>query len=164
MLAENKVKYEPIFKDLETVSTQIGEVKKEIVLKNDIFTKVKSLVQLPNKENEKFFSDLDNYVQLYNQKYVNLQQGGNFYSQFTVKLNELNAHITDYLYSRDLEKNDMIKIITSGQNVHMSGYTPQGKNSKNLLTNFVANYLDPQSNMITNLNYSYRYGSNNQYK
>jgi len=123
-------------------------------------------VQLPNKENEKFFSDLDSYVQLYNQKYVNLQQGGNFYAQFTSKLNELNAHITDYLYSRDLEKNDLIKNITSGQNVHMSGYTNQGNTSKNnSLIYFVANYLDPLRNLITNLNYSYRYGSNNnQYK
>ncbi len=121
--AENKIKYEPLFKELETISKQIGEIKKEIVMKNEIFIKVKSMTHVPKQDNEKFFSDLDNYVQLYNQKFINLQQGGNFYAQFTMRLNELNAQITDYLYSRDLEKNDFIKNITSGQNVRISGYT-----------------------------------------
>ncbi len=97
-------------------------------MKNEVFKKVKAITQVPNQQNEKFFSDLDNYVQMFNQKFINLQQGANFYQQFTMRLNELNAQITDYLFSRDLEKNDFIKNITSGQNIHMSGYT-QG-NSK----------------------------------
>jgi hypothetical protein len=88
------------------------------------------MTQVPNQQNEKFFSDLDNYVQTYNQKFINLQQGANFYQQFNIRLNELNSQITDYLFSRDIEKNDFIKIITSGQNIQMSGYNQQ-KTSKN---------------------------------
>lgn len=93
------------------------------------------MTQVPNEQNEKFFSDLDNYVQMYNQKFINLQQGGNFYQQFNIRLNELNSQITDYLFSRDLEKNDFIKTITSGQNIHMSGYNQQ-KNSTIINFNF----------------------------
>ena len=92
-------------------------------MKNEIFLKLKGMIQMPIKDNEKFFSDLENYVQLYNHKFINLQLGANFYVQFTMRLNELNAQITDYLYSRDLEKNDFIRIITSGQAVTFSGYT-----------------------------------------
>lgn len=50
--------------------------------------------------------------------------------EFHQRLNEINTRITDYLLARDLEKNEIIKQITSGHNVQLagSGNTNDGQN------------------------------------
>jgi hypothetical protein len=114
---------------LGKTSTEIEEIKKELAYKNELFNKVKNLDSDPIIENESFFSNLDKNVQLFNQMFIHLQQGSNFYSQLTMRLNELNGQLTDYLFSRDIEKGEIIKSITSGQNVSMAYST----NCKNLI-------------------------------
>jgi hypothetical protein len=114
-----------MFKELESISNEIIETKNQIIKKNELFNQIKSLCQKPNEENEKFFKNLEDYVQLYNQKFINLNQGTNFYNEFNLRLNEINEKITDYLFARDLEKNEIIKTITSGQNVQLANYNNQ---------------------------------------
>jgi programmed cell death 6-interacting protein len=113
---ENKSKYDEIFKELEFVSNEVKEMKKSIIAKNEAFTKVKTASFKTPPENEKFLKDLEEYVQGYNQRLVNLNQGMNFYNEFNTRLDEVNIHVTDFLMARDLEKNENIKSINSGLN------------------------------------------------
>jgi len=46
---------------------------------------------------------------------INVSQGMGFYKEFIYRLNELTGRITDFLLARDLEKNEIMKSITSGQ-------------------------------------------------
>jgi hypothetical protein len=159
VFAENKARFEELFKVLESISSDIVEARKNILLKNEIFSKIKALNFKPNEENEKFFRDLENYANLYNQKLINLNQGSNFYNEFYQRMNDLNGRITDYLLARDMEKNELIKAITSGQNIsfgqNYQNVTPQQQQPQNY--NQGGGYLDPNSNQITNLHYSYHY-------
>jgi programmed cell death 6-interacting protein len=116
VFTDSKVKYDEMFKELETISNEIKKIKSTIIAKNDAFIKVKTNSFKTPEENEKFFKDLENYVQQYNQRLVNLNQGMNFYNEFNNRLNEINIHVTDYLMARDIEKNDLIKQINSGLN------------------------------------------------
>lgn len=141
VLSDSKPKYDAMFKELESISEEIKVLKLSIVAKNEVFIRVKQSNFKTNDENEKFFRDLENHCQLYSQKLINLQQGMNFYTEFNKRLNDINGHITDFLVSRDMEKNDLLKFITSGGN---AGF--QYKGGKNDVNN---------NNMF--------YGNNNNY-
>ena len=128
ILSENKPKYDAMFKDLENLSEEVKTLKLSITAKNEVFLRVKASSFKTSEENEKFFRELEDYCKLYNQKLVQLQQGINFYTEFSKRLNDINGHITDYLVSRDIEKNEIIRYITSGGTSGQKGtvnYGPQ---------------------------------------
>lgn len=114
ILEENKEKYKSFFSELEVLTSDIKVMKLSIQAKNEVFIRVKNNTFKPNEDNEKFFKDLENHVQTYNQRLVNLNQGMNFYNEFQNRLNDINTHVTDYLLARDIEKNELIKTITGG--------------------------------------------------
>jgi hypothetical protein len=161
VFAENKSKYDDMFKELEVSSNEIKNIKKAIASKNDAFTKVKANSFKTPEENEKFFKDLENYVQGYSQRMVNLNQGINFYNEFDNRLNEVNIHVTDFLMARDMEKNELIKQINSGLN-NLSTQLNQAKTEQkgNFYITILVSYMNPDLNNITNMNYSYHYGMN----
>jgi hypothetical protein len=104
------------------------------------------------QENEKFCADLESYVQLYNQKSASLNQGINFYADFSRRINVDYQKATDFCLARDTEKNDLIKRIENGN---------QKNNYQDSFSDF--NLLKPVDNVITNLDYQYQYNPNNQY-
>lgn len=109
-----------MFQELDKLTATIIDLKRAIVLKNEIFLKIKAVNCKPNPDNEKFFKDLESYSHLYSQKLIGLNQGLNFYNEFNTRLNELNSRVTDFLLARDIEKNEIIKAITSGNNYNMN--------------------------------------------
>jgi hypothetical protein len=121
ILNENKPKYDAMFKDLETLSEQVKTLKLSITAKNEVFLRVKASTFKTNEDNEKFFRDLEDYCKLYNQKLVQLQQGINFYGEFNKRLNDISGHISDFLLSRDLDKNELLKYINGGGNYGQRG-------------------------------------------
>lgn len=98
----------------------IIEIKRAIALKNEIFLKIKAINFKPNPDNEKYFKDLESYSHMYNQKLIGLNQGLNFYNEFNTRLIDLSSRITDFLLARDMEKNEILKAITSGNNYNMN--------------------------------------------
>jgi programmed cell death 6-interacting protein len=161
ILADNKPKYDAMFKELETISEDIKILKLSITAKNEVFLRVKQNNFKSSEENEKFFRELEDYCKLYNQKLVNLQQGINFYTEFNRRLNDINGHITDFLVSRDIEKNDIIKHITSGgalnyNNVKTSSQTnqPQIQQIPDVSSNSTSNQFSANTNYwdFTNTN------------
>ncbi|MCQ2818522.1 MAG: hypothetical protein MJ252_14735, partial [archaeon] len=105
----NKAKFMSIFSELQTLSNEVNAKKTEVKAKNEAFVKVKNEKLKPDIQNEQFFSNLDNYVRLFQEKSVQLNQGINFYKQFDNKLSEVNRHVTDFLMARDMEKNQLIQ-------------------------------------------------------
>lgn len=110
----NKEKFNALFAELGGYSNEIKNLKIGIQAKNEVFLRVKNETFKPDPKNEEFFKNLDSYCHLFHQKEIQLQQGLNFYKQFDSKLNELNRNITDFLMARDLDKNQLIKSLTSG--------------------------------------------------
>lgn len=110
----NKEKFNALFAELGGYSNKIFYLKIGVHAKNEVFLRVKNENFKPDPKNEEFFKNLDSYCNLFNQKETQLQQGLNFYKQFDSKLNELNRNITDFLMARDLDKNQLIKSLTSG--------------------------------------------------
>lgn len=94
---------------------------------------VKNLHSKPIEENEKFFKELENNCEIFNQKLVNLNQGNNFYNDLNNKISELCAKITDFLLARDIEKNEIIKSINSGQNISFGTYGKVNQESKYII-------------------------------
>jgi len=95
---------------------------------------------------------LESSVKMWNGSLSILNEGVDFYSSVYLKLNDLQNKIEDFLYARNVEKDDLLKNVVSGTNIELGGgSTP--------------NYLDPQQNRITTMNYQYRYNPNgNNYK
>lgn len=97
-------------------------------MKNDNFNKIKLKFASSSKseENEKFFKKLEKYIIEYNQVHFKLSQGSNFYNQFLIKLNELNARVEDYMMARNLEKEDSVQSIARGENIKLSMHPGDG--------------------------------------
>lgn len=111
--------------------------------KNEKFVKIKVSAFKVCEPNEKFFSDIESYIQLFNQKCAAITQGLNFYSEFTLRMNQLSQRINDFLMARDIEKNEMLRLIT-GQTY--------------ITTNYLNNpLLNPNTNTVTNIDYQYTY-------
>jgi len=171
ILGDNKPKYEAMFKELEVLSEEIKILKLSITAKNEVFLRVKQNNFKTCDENEKFFRELEDYCKLYNQKLVNLQQGINFYTEFNRRLNDINGHITDFLVSRDIEKNDIIKHITSGgalnyNNVKSSNPTrqPQSEQKSDVSSNSSSNQFPTNTNYWDFTNTNTNKSKNNLYK
>lgn len=113
---ENKPRYEEKLKQLDALTEKVNELKKTIITKNEIFSKIKNDQFKPNPENEKFFKSIEDNINLYNLRATSVQQGIVFYTDFFKRIDELNSAIKDYVMSRDLEKQDLISAIQSGTN------------------------------------------------
>ena len=125
----------------------MNESKKRLIEKNEKFVKIKFSSMKTFEQNEKFFSDLESYIQLYHSKCASINQGLAFYSEFTMRMNQLGQKITDFLYSREIEKNDMIKAFIDPS--HTSSAYPNN------------NSINPNTNTITNMDYQFRYCNQN---
>lgn len=127
---QNLPKYEEMLKEVENLDPQITNCMKEVEAKNKVFLAVKNEKIKPNPENEKFFRDLESFCQLYHEKLTNVNQGLNFYNEFNSRIDQLNNHVTDYLLSRDIEKNELIKMVMSGGGGRQFA-TPGGNSNPN---------------------------------
>jgi hypothetical protein len=178
VLSDNKPKYDVMFKELDAVSEEIKIMKLSIIAKNEVFLRVKKANFKPNEQNEKFFRELEEYYNIYNQKMVNLQQGMNFYNEFSRRLIDISNHITDFLTTRDIEKNDIIRFLTGSGNQRINAFNnPQGSdnlffNNNNNYWDFTntntnqnylnqSSYMDPRLNLITNISPGMQYNNPN---
>ena len=118
---QNKAEYMTKFNELGEISNNIRNIKVNVQNKNEIFLRAKNEKFKPDPANEQFFTDLNNYVQLYRTKEQQLQQGLNFYKKFDQKMNELNRNISDFLMARDMDKNELIRFIMNPQGANQ-GY------------------------------------------
>lgn len=114
-------KFYKMFNELEALEIPITEAMQDVIKKNDAFMKIKESKLKPNPDNDLFFKELESYCVLYNQKLTNLYQGMNFYSELIDKVDNLKNSVGDYLFSRDLEKNDMLKQL-GGQNINTNQF------------------------------------------
>ena len=112
---QNKAEYMTKFNELGEISNNIRNIKVNVQNKNEIFLRAKNDKFKPDPANEQFFTDLNNYVQLFRTKEQQLQQGLNFYKKFDQKMNELNRNISDFLMARDMDKNELIRYIMNPQ-------------------------------------------------
>jgi len=155
IISENKVKYEAMMKTTEELHSAILESKKKITALNERFVKKKLDSMKTTHENEKFFADLESYVQLYNQKSGSIGQGLGFYGEFAYRVNDIYQKANDLVMARDIEKNELIRSLNG-----------QSNNNYNRNPNDVFNQFNliPQNNVITNMDYNYQYNYQpNQY-
>ena len=143
ILAENKVKYEAEIKKIEEINGLIAQSKQNIMNLNEKFAKLKYVSMKVFQENEKFCNDIESYIQLFNQKCVALSHGLGFYSEFNNRLNHLNQKITDFILARDIEKNGVLQSLSGGSNINTNIFT--------------SSLLNPNTNIITNMDYQYNY-------
>ena len=103
---------------MEELNTLIIESKKRIIEKNEKFVKLKMASIKTSQENEKYCSELESYVQLYNQRSAGLSQGLSFYTEFSIRVNDVYQKTSDFVMARDMEKNELIKNINAGYSYH----------------------------------------------
>jgi len=111
-------------------------------------------------ENEKFCSELESYVQLYNQKSGSISQGLSFYAEFSYRVNDVYQKASDLVMARDIEKNEIINTLNGGSNNNYN----KNPSPNDVFNNF--NLLNPVNNAITNMDYQYHYNyqpNNNAY-
>ena len=118
---QNKAEYMTKFNELGQISNNIRNIKVNVQNKNEIFLRAKNDKFKTDPANEQFFTDLNNYVQLFRTKEQQLQRGLNFYKKFDQKMNELNRNISDFLMARDMDKNELIRYIMNPQGANQ-GY------------------------------------------
>ena len=118
---QNKAEYMTKFNELGQISNNIRNIKVNVQNKNEIFLRAKNDKFKPDPANEQFFTDLNNYVQLFRTKEQQLRQGLDFYKKFDQKMNELNRNISDFLMARDMDKNELIRYIMNPQGANQ-GY------------------------------------------
>jgi len=152
IIAEGKAKYEAMVKTTEEIHTLIVESKKKVTALNERFVKKKLESMKTTHENEKFFADLESYVQLYNQKSGSIGQGLSFYGEFAYRINDVYQKATDLVMARDIEKNELIRTLNGQSNNNYN----QNSNQFN---------YGAQNNVITNMDYQYTYSytAPNQY-
>lgn len=102
-------KFDALLEEISKLDVPITNLKNEIKNKNDLFLKIKDVKLKPKPENEQYFKDLESYCSLFNEKLNALYQGSNFYTALDNKIDELYGNVSDYILSRDLEKNDLLK-------------------------------------------------------
>lgn len=119
--------------------------------------KLKTESMKTSQENEKYCAELESYVQLYNQKSSSLSQGLSFYTEFSVRINDMYQKTNDFVIAREIEKNDLINRINGG------GLNSDHNDKKDVFNDF--NLYTP-NNVITNMDYQYQYNympNNNLY-
>ena len=140
---ENKKRYEINLIQIEEINNKIVESEIRIKQKNEEFVKIKQIFLKNIYPNEKYFSDLEAYIMLYNQKSNTINQGIEFYTELAFQINLMCQRIYEFIKAREIEKNELIKLCT-GQTI-IPG---------NLTSDYIIN---PNSNLITNINYQYSY-------
>ena len=108
------------------MTKRVIELKKSISEKNLIFNKLKQEKFKPNPQNEEFFKQVEEAVNLFNKKAAGVQMGSNFYNDFNTRIDDLHTEIKDYIMSRDLEKKDLTDAIQKGTN-YTSTFDMKGK-------------------------------------
>ena len=106
------------------ISKRVSELKKSIADKNMIFNKLKTEKFKPNPQNESFFKQIEDAVNLFNMKAASVQMGFVFYNDFVKRIDDLQTQIKDYVMSRDMEKKDLTDSIQSG---NTSAFNMKGK-------------------------------------
>ena len=145
--ADNITRYDAIFKTLDEINPKIVELKGQIKTLNEKFMKLKMETLSNNNQNDKFFQELESYIQLYNENSSQLLQGLNFYGDFTFRMSELNQKISDFILSRDIEKNEILKNLTGGG---LNNMIYSGNPNVNSVTNMGYNYQFPQNSYNPN--------------
>lgn len=89
-------------------------MEKSITQKNLVFNKIKTEKFKPNPQNEEFFKGIEDAINSFKKKAASLQMGSVFYNDFNTRIDFLQNEIKDYIMSRDLEKQDLIKAVQAG--------------------------------------------------
>lgn len=131
-MKEQFEKYDKLLAEVAKFDQPIAEIKKAITEKNAIFLKIREIKLKPKPENEKFFKDLDDYCTSFNEKLNNIYQGNNFYNGLNNKIDELYGNVSDYILSRDLEKNDLLKSQKGGYIGQTIDFTKQSNQGSKL--------------------------------
>ena len=131
-IKEQQDKYLKMIDEVKALDSSIIESKKQVTIKNDIFNKIKDLKIKPKPENEAYFKEIEYFCNLYNEKLNNLYQGNVFYQSLNDKTVELEGNVKDFILSRDLEKDDLLKTQTGGYSGQPIDFTKQQKNTSNI--------------------------------
>lgn len=113
-IKEQQDKYMSMINELEKQEGEINQSQDRIVQKNAVFLSIRESKLRPKPENEQYFKDLEYYCNLYNDRMNNLLQGMNFYYSLEEKLQQLMQNANDYVASRNLQKEDLVKSISAG--------------------------------------------------
>lgn len=120
---ESKEEYVELFKEIAVANDNIDSLLETIDKNNQVFQLFKADKLKPNPENEKFFSELQNKISKFHTLVSAMERGYQFYNQFFFKVADLQSRITDFLISRDLEKQDLLRYLVQTGNVPNT--TPQ---------------------------------------
>eukprot|EP00826_Nyctotherus_ovalis_P035772 TRINITY_DN3102_c0_g1_i5.p1 TRINITY_DN3102_c0_g1~~TRINITY_DN3102_c0_g1_i5.p1 ORF type:complete len:158 (+),score=56.26 TRINITY_DN3102_c0_g1_i5:306-779(+) len=100
-LKENTSKRENIFKQIDETLIDFAKEKSEAT----------------NTEKTDYFRDLDFACNLFNECYSNIQQGLHFHSQLTSYIERMVQVVNDFVMSRSLEREELVKILESNVQV-----------------------------------------------
>ena len=142
-----KEQYEAKFKDLKTLNEEVKkqkEVVNNVVQKNSQKIREKPQKNISN-EAMNYFRMLDQYANMFMQKYEKLMKGDKYYNGLNEKISSLVKMGNDWMIKRSDEKNAILSTI-GGPNAYRSG------DDRTRLT--TSALLDPERNPFTKMNVS----------
>ena len=101
------------------IDAKIGETRNVLRIisqENAEFERIKGNVQ-PNPQRVRILTQLESAVKVYTDLSRIFSQGHQFYANFSTHLSIMNQKVSDFIFSRDIEKNELLSRI--------SGKTPQ---------------------------------------
>jgi len=104
---ENKTKIDEEINKQPNILVQLSEA-------NEKFSALTKRLDV-SKERGTFFEGLENGISAFHEIVTNASQGANFYNQLNSRLTQLNQQVSDFTFSRGVEKNDLIFQINTGQ-------------------------------------------------
>lgn len=129
---EMQDKYLGLINELEKLESEISQSQERIIQKNSIFLSIRESKLKPKPENEQYFKDLEYFCNMYNDRLSNLLQGMNFYYSLEEKLQQLLQNANDFVTSRNLQKEDLLKSLSSGgQTINSNQYYDFSQNKGN---------------------------------
>lgn len=122
-IKEQQDKYLGLINELDKLENEISQSQERIVQKNSVFLSIRDSKLKPKPENEQYFKDLEYYCNMYNDRLNNLLQGMNFYYSLEEKLQQLLQNANDFVTSRNIQKEELLKSIsTGGQAINSNQY------------------------------------------
>ena len=121
------MKFNPKKEEINAKISEIRGLLSTIVQNNAEFERVKGTIQ-SNPQRVQILARLEQAVKVYNDLSSIFSQGHQFYANLSTHLNVLQQKVSDFIYSRNLEKNELLARI-SGGNSGNSAPNPYAQNN-----------------------------------
>ncbi|KAL0481918.1 vacuolar protein sorting protein VPS31 [Acrasis kona] len=126
-VAMELAKYDQDVASLQPFDQQLQQIMNNIANSNNEFVQSKTSSESTRKR-EQVIQNMYNSINKYGEVIANMQEGINFYTTMQDIINKLYQRVSDFVFARRTEKQDLIANLQhqlSGVQPHTTGYPPQ---------------------------------------